>query len=89
MKDVREAAVLRATLLELSEGVGRHLREANLSARTIAIKLRYSDFTTFTRQTTLPQSTDLDQEIFSTAWTLLEANWNKRAIRLIGVAGGS
>jgi DNA polymerase IV len=87
VKDVREAAVLRATLLELSEGVGRHLREANLNARTIAIKLRYSDFTTFTRQTTLPRSTDLDQEIFSTAWTLLEANWNKRAIRLIGVAG--
>jgi DNA polymerase-4 len=87
VKDVREAAVLRATLLELSEGVGRHLREANLSARTIAIKLRYSDFATFTRQTTLPQPTNIDQEIFSTAWTLLETNWNKHPIRLIGVAG--
>ncbi len=87
VKDVREAAHLRATLLELSEGVGRHLRDANLSARTIAIKLRYSDFTTFTRQTTLPQPTDIDQEIFATAWTLFEVNWNKRAIRLIGVAG--
>ena len=86
-QDVREAAHLRATLLELSEGVGRHLREAGLSARTIAIKLRYSDFTTFTRQTTLPQPTDIDQEIFATAWTLFEANWHKRAIRLIGVAG--
>ena len=87
VKDVREAAVLRATLLELSEGVGRHLREAGLSTRTIAIKLRYSDFTTFTRQTTLPQPSNIDQEIFATAWVLLEANWNKRAIRLIGVAG--
>jgi DNA polymerase-4 len=87
VKDVREAAVLRATLLELCEGLGRHLRDANLSARTIAIKLRYSDFTTFTRQTTLPQPTDIDQNIFATAWTLLEANWNKRPIRLIGVAG--
>ena len=86
-KDVREAADLRATLLELSEGVGLHLREANLSARTIAIKLRYSDFTTFTRQTTLPQPTNIDQEIFATAWTLFEANWHQRAIRLIGVAG--
>ncbi len=87
VKDVREVTYVRATLLELSEGVGRHLREADLSARTIAIKLRYSDFTTFTRQTTLPQPTDIDQEIFATAWTLFEANWNKRAIRLIGVAG--
>lgn len=87
VKDVRDVTYVRATLLELSEGVGRHLREANLSARTIAIKLRYSDFTTFTRQTTLPQPTDIDQEIFATAWTLFEVNWNKRAIRLIGVAG--
>lgn len=86
-KDVRDTAELRATLLELSEGVGRHLREAELSARTIAVKWRYSDFSTFTRQTTLPQSTDFDQAIFATAWALFEANWNKRAIRLIGVAG--
>ena len=86
-RDVRDTAMLRATLLELSEGVGRHLREASLSARTIALKLRYGDFTTFTRQTTLPQSTNIDQEIFTIAWALFEANWNKRAIRLIGVAG--
>jgi DNA polymerase-4 len=85
-KDVSDAKVLRATLLELSEGVGRHLRESDLSARTIAIKLRYGDFTTFTRQTTLPQPTNLDQDIFAQAWLLLERNWNKRAIRLIGVA---
>ncbi len=86
-KDVRDITVLRATLLELCEGVGRHLREADLSAQTIAIKLRYGDFSTFTRQTTLPQPTNIDQDIFATAWALFENNWNKRAIRLIGVAG--
>jgi DNA polymerase-4 len=85
-KDVADAPYLRATLLELSEGVGRHLRESNLSARTIAIKLRYGDFSTFTRQTTLPQPTDLDQDIFAQAWSLFEHNWTRRAVRLIGVA---
>ncbi len=85
-KDVADAAKLRATLLELSEGVGLRLREDALSARTIAIKLRYGDFTTFTRQTTLPQPLDLDQDIFEQAWLLFEANWNKRPVRLIGVA---
>jgi DNA polymerase-4 len=86
VRDVADAQRLRATLLELSEGVGVRLREDGLSARTIAIKIRYGDFTTFTRQTTLPQPTDLDQTIFATAWSLFEANWKKRAIRLLGVA---
>ena len=85
-RDVNDAKQLRATLLELSEGVGVRLREDDLSARTIAIKIRYGDFTTFTRQTTLPQPTDLDQTIFETAWSLFEANWKRRAIRLLGVA---
>jgi DNA polymerase-4 len=85
-RDVHDAQQLRATLLELSEGVGRHLRANELSARTIAIKLRYGDFKTLTRQTTLPQPTDLDQEIFAQAWALLEKHWTKRPLRLIGVA---
>lgn len=85
-QDVADAARLRATLLELSESVGLRLREEGLSARTLAVKLRYGDFTTFTRQITLPQPTDLDQAIFEHAWSLFEANWNKRPIRLIGVA---
>ena len=85
-RDINDAKQLRATLLELSEGVGARLREDGLSARTIAIKIRYGDFTTFTRQTTLPQPTDLDQTIFEIAWALFEANWKRRAIRLLGVA---
>jgi DNA polymerase-4 len=85
-KDIADPARLRAIVLELSEGVGLHLREAALSARTIAIKLRYGDFTTFTRQTTLSQPIDLDQDIFEQAWALFEANWSKRPVRLIGVA---
>jgi DNA polymerase-4 len=86
VKDIAEVQPLRATVLELSEGVGRHLRENDLSARTIAIKLRYGDFSTFTRQITLPQPTNLDQDIFQQAWSLFERHWNRRAVRLIGVA---
>ncbi len=85
-KDVTDVARLRATVLELSEGVGLHLREGGYSARTIAVKLRYGDFTTFTRQITLAQPVDLDQEIFEYAWALFEANWSKRPVRLLGVA---
>jgi DNA polymerase IV len=85
-RDLADAARLRAVLLELSEGVGLRLREDDLSARTIAIKLRYGDFTTFTRQTTLPRPTRHDRDIFEQAWALFERHWNKRAVRLVGVA---
>jgi DNA polymerase IV len=85
-QDIADARRLRAVLLELSGGVGLRLREDDLSARTIAIKLRYGDFTTCTRQTTLPHPTQLDQDIFELAWALFERHWNKRAVRLIGVA---
>lgn len=85
-RDVADAQQLRVTLLELSEGVGAHLRESGLGARTIVIKLRYGDFSTFTRQTTLPQPIELDQSIFEAAWALFEANWTRRPIRLLGVA---
>ena len=85
-RDVGDKARLRATILELSEGVGVRLREEQVSAATIAIKLRYGDFSTFTRQTTLPQPVELDQPIFETAWRLFETNWTGRPIRLLGVA---
>jgi DNA polymerase IV len=85
-RDVTDVKRLRAVILEQSEHVGAQLRTEKFGAKTIAIKIRYKDFSTFTRQTTLPQPTDLDQPIFETAWKLFEANWTRRAVRLIGVA---
>ena len=44
-EDTADANQLEATLMRLSEMVGRRLREAKLYARTIQLKLRYKDFT--------------------------------------------
>lgn len=85
-KDVRSSAVLRRTLLQQSESVGRRLRSAGLAGTTVKIKLRWPDFTTLTRQVTLDQPSNQDGEIFEAAITLLEENWrNGQAVRLIGV----
>jgi DNA polymerase-4 len=85
-KDVRSGAVLRRTLLQQSESVGRRLRSAGLAGTTVKIKLRWPDFTTLTRQVTLDQPSNQDGEIFEAAITLLEENWrNGQAVRLIGV----
>ena len=70
----------------MSEKVGRRLREHALHARTVQIKFRYSDFTTFTRAQSLDHATQLDTEIYQTARELFHRNWDRaRAIRLIGV----
>ena len=48
-EDTADAEALEATLARLAEMVGRRLREHGLHARTIQLKLRYSDFSTITR----------------------------------------
>jgi DNA polymerase-4 len=85
-RDIDDRERLRGVLLELSEGVGRRVRAEHLDARTIAIKLRYADFSTFTRQTTLPHATHLDQPIIDAAWALFDQAWTGEAVRLLGVA---
>lgn len=85
-RDVSDPEVLRRTLLELSESVGQRLRHSDLASATVKIKLRWPDFTTLTRQVTLPQAVDLDMDIFLAAWDLFTSNWDGRTpIRLIGV----
>jgi len=85
-RDTRDAEKLESTLARLSEMVGRRLREQGFFARTIQLKLRYSDFTTITRAHTLPNVTCVDTEIFTTIRKLFYDNWVKgHAIRLLGV----
>jgi DNA polymerase IV len=85
-RDTADPAVLEATLMRLSEMVGRRLREHGLHARTIQLKLRYKNFTTITRAHTLPDPTQLDTEVFEQAKTLLHKHWHKgNEVRLLGV----
>jgi DNA polymerase-4 len=89
-EDTAEASQLEATLMRLSEMVGRRLREGKLHARTIQLKLRYKDFTTITRAHTLPSQTQLDGEIFEHIRTLFRKNWKAgRHVRLLGVQASS
>jgi DNA polymerase-4 len=54
----------------------------------VSIKLRYSDFTTLTRQMQLAVPTDDKQEIYRAALALLRRAWERgRPVRLLGVAG--
>lgn len=84
--DVRDQALLEATLARQAEKVGRRLREHRLFARTVELKLRYSDFTTLSRSRTLPEATDLDADLIAVSRDLFRRAWRKGApVRLIGM----
>ncbi len=83
--DTNDAPTLEATLARLTEMVCRRLREQKLHARTLQLKLRYSDFRTLTRAHTLEQPSSVDAEVLATVRELFRANWNGGAVRLLGV----
>jgi len=88
--DTANVDQIEATLMRLSEMVGRRLREQHFHARTLQLKLRYKDFSTITRAHTLETPTQLDNEIFDTIRRLFQANWRKGAeVRLLGVHASS
>ncbi|MGA9565834.1 MAG: DNA polymerase IV, partial [Candidatus Korobacteraceae bacterium] len=83
--DTAEADTLEAMLARLSEMVCRRLRDQHLHARTLQLKLRYTDFTTITRARTVDEPTAVDSEVFGVIRELFRANWNRGAVRLLGV----
>ena len=84
--DVRDEKTLEKTLREQAREVAHQLRKNELAGKTVKLKIRWSDFTTLTRQTTLPTSTDNEDEIFHAAIKLIKTvRKPNQAVRLIGV----
>jgi DNA polymerase-4 len=89
-RDTEDERLLHDTLLWLTEKVAQRLRAHHTRARTIAIKFREEDFTTFTRRRTLPVAIDTSEKIFPQAWNLMRPLMRRGvAVRLIGVYGSN
>jgi len=85
-KDVDDPKALEASLRKLAENTARRLRRAGLRGRTIKLKLRLADFTTFTRQTTIARPTDSVEVILAEASGLLARELHAgHRFRLLGV----
>jgi DNA polymerase-4 len=85
-EDTADLTQIESTLSRLCEMVGRRLREHGLSARTVQLKLRYSDFSTITRAHSVARATQLDTELFEEIRELFRRNWKAGApVRLLGV----
>jgi len=85
-RDVQDEKILKQTIQQLSDKVGKRLRQDALSGTTVKIKLRWPDFTTITRQSSFEIPVDQDLQIYQAAIGLFEKTWKPgQPVRLIGV----
>jgi len=84
--DTDDDALLRRELLRLSHRTAGRLRSSGMVARTVALKLRFADFSTVTRSRTVQTPVDSAQLIYAVALQLLESLGSRAmAVRLVGV----
>jgi len=85
-EDVSDPRLLESTLIALTEDVCRRLRQKQLEARTVTVKIRYADFVTHTCSHTLPRPLDVDEAFFAEVLTLFREGRRRRYhLRLVGV----
>jgi len=87
-RDLPDGPELRRVLAEVAEDVSRGLRRHSATARTVVLKLRYSDFRTITRQTSLAEGVDSAEQLTAAAEALLDkAAQPGDRFRLLGIQG--
>lgn len=84
--DTADREALRRVLLELCHNVMFRLIGEGFTTSTVAVKVRYEDFTTVSARTTIKHTVSSAEEMFQLALGLVEKKWNGvTPIRLIGV----
>lgn len=84
--DTDDREFVTRELLRLSARVTGRMRTAGVAGRSVAVTVRFSDFRTVTRSCTLPEATDVTQEVYRRATELYDAlDLRGARIRLVGV----
>jgi DNA polymerase-4 len=84
-RDQTDTELLESVMLDEAFRVSRRLRVDAAAGRIVQLKLRYHDFRTLTRRTTLSSATCDANRIYEVARHLFREHWNGQAVRLIGV----
>ncbi len=87
--DLHTHAGLERELVRLCDSVASRLRAQGLRSRTITIKVRFHDFRTITRASTLPHAIDTGPAILQAASGLLHAVDVASGVRLLGVSASA
>lgn len=83
--DVSDLGRMEEIVAEQARRLARQLDERGLAGRTIGIKVRHDDFSTFTRVRTVAEATNEAEPIAQVALALLRENAPGRPVRLLGV----
>jgi DNA polymerase-4 len=83
--DVYDAERLGREIVRMADAVASRLRAGGLAGRTVVLKLRFGDFRTITRSTTLPGVVDDAPSVARAAGELLAAVDPSPGVRLLGV----
>lgn len=84
-EDTSDRELLCRHLLQQAEDVGRQLRKKGLRARTVAVKVKHSDFMQVTRQVALGHPTQSTDCLYRAAKALLGDDVISKKVRLVGV----
>jgi len=85
--DTSDQDKLKAYLASLVQMVGRRMREAEMSFRTVTLTIRYGDFHTVTHRKSIGQATNDEEALFKLAWRLFQEQYiTGMPVRLLGVS---
>ncbi len=87
--DVGNWQTIAKTLAALTHEVVEDMKESGYKARTFTVKIRFSDFETLTRATTLTDTTDSETEARRAAFACLKRVDLRKKVRLVGFRAGN
>ena len=83
--DILDIEDAKAILMELADDVGMTARAWGKKGHTLQITIKYSDFTSITRQVSIDPTCRV-KDIYAAGFKLLENNWTLQPVRLIGIS---
>lgn len=85
-QDVTDEAFLLANLRVIADRLAAKVREDKKSFRTVTLKLRYNDMQDVTRNVSLNEPADLEQEVYPLLPMLLRKAWERRvSVRMVAL----
>jgi DNA polymerase-4 len=84
-RDLTDRAALEVELLRMADAVASRLRQAGIAGRTVVLKVRFGDFRSVTRSSTLAEATDSAHEIATVGRRLFAELDPSQGVRLLGI----
>ena len=83
--DITDIEYAKEILMELSDDIGMTARKKGKKGHTVQITIKYSNFKTITRQMSINPTCNI-KDIYAAGVKLLESNWTKEPVRLLGIS---